>query len=286
MTVTRRRLLGGLALGGGGAGLLAALRGSGGYAPKAKPVAGTERVVERYGDGPFQSGEWWVPPGAGDRLPVVVLVHGGYWNPGYDRSLEDAVAADLAGRGYLCWNVDYAAADAGWPATLTDVAAAYDHLAVSGFATRLDPARISVVGHSAGGHLALWLARRPAAFARPTAVPPPAVCVGQAPVAALVDGARAGLGGGAVQRLLGGEPTDRADRYAQADPVALLPSGVRTVLVHSAGDDAVPIVQSETYVAAATAKGDDCRLVRVGGDHYAHLDPASEACTAMRAALS
>ena len=242
----------------------------------------TRRVVEAYGELPLQQGEWWVPAGVDGQLPTVVLVHGGYWKPAYDRHLEDAVAGDLAARGFLVWNTDYRAADHGWPATLTDVAAAYDHLRGSRL---VDVRRIAVVGHSAGGHLALWLASRRGPFAPDADVPRPVLAVGQAPVAALVAGVPQRLGGGAIPRLLGGSPEQMPDRYAAADPVALLPSGVRTVLVHSAADTAVPISQSETYVAAARDAGDDATLVRVGGDHYAHLDPASEACDQLRTAL-
>lgn len=288
MTVSRRRFLGALGLTGGGVGLVAALRSFGGPSPRPEPADGTVRLVDRYGDGPLQLGEWWVPPNApAGPLPTVVLVHGGYWGPGYDRGLEDAVAADLSARGYLCWNIDYRAADAAWPATLTDVAAAYDHLATGRFADRVDGTRLSVVGHSAGGQLALWLASRKDSgpFARARTVPPPTVAVGQAPVAALTEGAPQDLGNGAIQRLLGGSPAEVPDRYAQADPVAHLPTGVRTVLVHGAGDDLVPISQSETYLAAATEAGDRCVLDRVGGDHFAHLDPESEACERMRLAL-
>ncbi|MCA1710267.1 MAG: alpha/beta hydrolase [Actinobacteria bacterium] len=268
--MSRRRLLASLPA------LLLAACGS--PAPKAKTVSGTERVVE-------ERGEWWLPPDAGTgRLPTVVLVHGGYWGPSYDRHLEDAVAADLSGRGYLCWNIDYAAADQPWPTTLRDAAAAYDALATGRFADRVDPARLSIVGHSAGGHLALWLASRKPPFARTG--PAPVTVVAQAPVAALAAGQKLGLGGGAIDQLLGGSPREVPERYAQADPVALLPSGVRTVLLHSETDALVPVSQSETYLAAAEAAGDDCTLERVPGDHFAHLDPKSEACARMRAALA
>jgi acetyl esterase/lipase len=89
-----------------------------------------------------------------------------------------------------------------------------------------------------------------------------------------------------VDRLLGGTPQQVPERYAQADPVALLPSHVKAVLLHSEQDALVPLSQSETYLAAARAAGDDCTLERVPGDHFAHLDPASEACARMRAALA
>jgi len=270
------------------AGLTAVVRNLGNPAPRPKVAAGTTRLVEAYGELPGQEGEWWLPPGTG-LLPVVVLVHGGYWRPGYDLSLEDAVAADLAAGGFLVWNLDYRASSEPWPATLADVAACYDVLGTGRYADRADPARVAVVGHSAGGHLALWLASRdrlaPGAPGAGRRGPAPSLVVAQAPVASLADGARERLGGGAVAALLGGSPEAAPERYAAADPVALLPTGVPTVLVHAPRDNLVPIRQSETYVAAATAAGDDSRLVRVDGGHFEHLDPASAACAELRSAL-
>ena len=284
--MSRRRALGIFgAVGAGAAGLVAAARSLGSPAPRAKVTEGTVREVEQYGNLPRQKGEWWLPPDApAGPLRTVVLVHGGYWRDTFDLSLEDAVAADLAGRGFLVWNVDYRPSTAPWPATLTDAAAAYDHLVNGTYADRVDLDRVSVVGHSAGGHLALWLASRTAQTpGGPRTGPTPAAVVAQAPVAALADGAREGLGGGAVLALVQGSPEDAPDRYAVADPIALLPTGVRTVCVHAPGDDLVPISQSEKYVAAA---GSDASLVRFEGGHFEHLDPASTACQAMRDALA
>jgi acetyl esterase/lipase len=286
--MSRRRALGVLGAAGAGlAGLVAAVRSVGSPAPRPRVAQGTTREPEQYGDLPRQRGEWWLPPDAPPGLlPTVVLVHGGYWRDSYDLSLEDAVAADLAGSGFLVWNIDYRPSSEPWPATLQDAAAAYDHLATGRFAARVDPERVSVVGHSAGGHLALWLASRdrlpagaPGAGRRG---PKPAAVVAPAPVAALADGARLRLGAGAVQALLGGEPEQVPERYAVADPLVLLPTGVPTTCVHAAGDDLVPLSQSQTYVAAA---GSDASLVRVPGGHFEHLAPASAACEAMRQGL-
>lgn len=294
-SVSRRTALLG-ALGGAGAVGLATLglRRS----PRPRVVEGTTRTVDSYGELPLQIGEWWVPPAVDEPrglLPTVVLVHGGFWQPGFDRSLEDAVAADLAGRGYLVWNVDYRSGSEPWPATLLDVAAAYDHLAVGTHAALVDPARIAVVGHSAGGQLALWLAGRRqlpagapggAGDSEETFAPAPALAVGQAPVAALRDAAAAQLGGGAAQDLVDGEPGEVPDRYDVADPIALLPTGVRTVCVHGERDDLVPPAQSRSYVEAAVGAGDDAQLAPVPGGHFEHLDPASPACQALRDALA
>lgn len=229
---------------------------------------------------PEECGEWWLPPTAGETaLPTVVLVHGGFWKPAYDRSLEDAVAEDLAGRGFLVWNIDYRSAASPWPTTLDDVAAAYDRLTTGLHAGLVDRSRVAVVGHSAGGHLALWLSGR-----RDEAVRP-ALVVAQAPVADLGAGFEADLGTGAVAALTGGSPAEVPERYDLADPMRRLPTGVPSVLVHGRSDDTVPLSQSERYLTAATVAGDACTLEVYDGGHYEHLDPLSEACQLMRRAL-
>lgn len=279
----------------GDAGLV---RRSGPPVPPSAPDPAVTRVVEAYAPRAGRTdrvGEWWLPAGAaaaGVRLPTVVLVHGGFWRAGYDRHLQDAVAADLANRGHLVWNLDYRPSRQPWPATLADVAAGYDHLTVGAHAALVDAARIAVVGHSAGGHLALWLASRhrlPAgtsAVLAPTAgVPRPVLAVSQAGVAALAVAAEQRLGRGAAVDLVQAGPDGAPDRWAVADPVALLPTGVRTVLVHGTADEAVPVEQSERYAAAARGAGDDCRVVLFHGGHDEHLDPGSVAAVPLREAL-
>lgn len=268
------------------------------YPPAPAVVAGTVRVVEPYGPTGAQEGEWWLPAGAdatAGLLPTVVLVHGGFWRAGYDRSLEDAVAADLSGRGFLCWVPDYRPSTHPWPTTLTDAAAAADHLSRGRFASRVDPSRLAFVGHSAGGHLALWLGSRhrigvgagvAAGIAATAATLRPTVVVSQAGVAALTAAARARLGDGAPLELVDGPPGTHDERYAVADPLRLLPTGVRTVLIHGVADATVPLEQSAAYRAAALAAGDDCELVEVPGGHREHLDPASAAGRALRVVLA
>ncbi|HEX3898111.1 MAG TPA: alpha/beta hydrolase [Mycobacteriales bacterium] len=274
----------------GGAATLAACSSASGPNPRTKASSsGVTRRVEPYGTDPLQIGEWFVPDGDG-LVPTVVLVHGGFWSPQYDRHLEDKVALDLADRGYLCWNVNYRSAASPWPATLTDAAAAYDHLYIGAFAHRIDVTKVAVVGHSAGGQLAGWLASRHlledgAPGYHPKAQPP-ALCIPQAGVLAMKVAAHQNLGGGAVQQLIGGDPAQLPDRYAEADPIELLPSGVRSVAIHDRADDIVPVSQSQLYTEAAVHAGDDSTLVLTSGDHFSHIDPTSEACARMRDALA
>jgi len=246
-------------------------------------------LVDAYGAHRLQVGEWFAPPGEEPR-PTVVLIHGGFWGTDYDRDLELPVAMDLAEQGYLCWNIDYRSGAEPWPATLSDVAIAYDHLTRGAFAHRVDTSRVAVVGHSAGGHLAAWLASRhrlppdaPGYHPDPLR---PALAIPQAGVVALSAAAEAKLGRGAVHALLGGLPSAVPDRYAVADPLLLLPTGVRSVLIHSRRDRQVPLSQSQRYVEKATGAGDDCRLEVVRGDHFVHLDPKSEGCQVLRDTLA
>ncbi|MEX1162576.1 MAG: alpha/beta hydrolase [Nitriliruptor sp.] len=232
-----------------------------------------------YGDGPEQVADLALPAGSAPDAgwPTVVLVHGGFWRDQYRRDLMADLARDLANRGFASWNLEYrrvGPTGGGFPGTLLDVAAGTDHLAAVAEEAPIDLDRVAVVGHSAGGHLALWFGSRgrlPAGA--PGASDPlrPCAVVAQAPVASLVDAVP--LGDGAVTDFLGGEPDEVADRYAIADPMALVGHGVPVLLVHGRSDETVPVDQSERYEAAASAAGDPVELVTGAGDHFAVIDP-------------
>lgn len=227
----------------------------------------------RYGPDPSQVADLHLPAG-GERWPVAVVIHGGFWRTRYDRTLMDAVCADLATRGWAAWNLEYRrigpGGNGGWPATFEDVDAGIDHLAA--LDAPIDIRRVVTIGHSAGGHLALWAATR-----EQSQVPLHAT-VGQAAVADLAQASRLGLSGGAVGELLGGGPDEVPERYAAASPAQRLPLGVPTLLVHGARDDMVPVAFSLELHAAAIAAGDPCDLVVAEHDgHFEHIDPASGA---------
>jgi acetyl esterase/lipase len=239
----------------------------------------------RYGDAPDQVADLLLPGGPGPH-PVVVLVHGGFWRAAYGRDLMEPLAADLAGRGWASWNVEYRRVGqpgGGWPGTAADVAAALDHLAAVGPRARLDLERVVAVGHSAGGHLALWLACRPGLPAGAPGAGPVvrvAAAVSQAGVADLAAGCR--LSNGAAVDLLGGRPDEVPDRYRLASPSERVPIGVPQLLVHGLDDDTVPVDQSRRHAAAARAAGDRVELVELPGvGHMDVIDPASPAWAAV-----
>ena len=241
----------------------------------------------RYGTEPDQFGQLWPPAGTG-RVPAraVVLLHGGYWRHRYRLDLMEPLAADLSARGYAVWNLEYrriGTPGGGWPNLFRDVAAGLD--ALTGVAGHgLDPSGVAVVGHSAGGHLALW-----ACAARGRSGPgrtAPTFAVSLAGVCDLVEAARQRLSHGAVLELLGGEPAEVPDRYREACPTLLLPLGVRQLVVHGTEDGDVPFEFGPRYVTAARAAGDECELLALPGvEHFALIDPASAAWAAVAARL-
>jgi len=247
-------------------------------------VGGPRRIG--YGPHRSQFGELTMPAGDGPVRGVAVVVHGGFWRQSYGLELGRPLAVDLANAGLAAWNVEYRRVGdgGGWPATFDDVAAALDVLAGAGqdaAGGRLDLARVVAVGHSAGGHLASWLAARTGLPEGAVGAGPPVRLrgvVSQAGVLDLVDAAQRGVGRGAVDDLLGGPPAAVPDRYALASPAARVPLGVPVVCVHGTDDANVPIRQSERFVDAARAAGDPAELVTLPGvEHFAVIDPSADA---------
>jgi acetyl esterase/lipase len=212
-----------------------------------------------YGADDYQKVDVWLPAGAGP-FPVVLLVHGGCWTSGIaDRSLMDWAAGDLRKAGYAVWNIDYRGVDrpgGGYPGTFRDAAAAADLLRANATEYRLDLSRVVAVGHSAGGHLASWLAARPRLPASsPLRVPDPlpiahVVSLGGLPdleqTAASPDN---GCGTDVVARLVGRASAERPDVYADTSVPRLFPLGVPQDLVNGREDSIIPYRLATDYVA-------------------------------------
>jgi acetyl esterase/lipase len=211
------------------------------------------------------------------------VIHGGFWRARYGRKLMRLLCHDLASRGWIAWNVEYRRlgrlSGGGWPATFADIATAVDHLDEIRTDARLDLSRVVSIGHSAGGHLALWAAARPRLPAgAPGAAPRVRVsaAISQAGVADLRLAHELRLSKDVVGDLLGGGPDRFGSRYALASPAELVPLGVPVLLTHGGRDDIVPPSVSEAYAAAARAAGDAVELVALPDeDHFGHIDPAN-----------
>jgi acetyl esterase/lipase len=276
--------------------LAAACAGPGGATPAARPGTPEPRSLP-YGPDPSQYAVLHLPApdgGSDGPLPVVVVLHGGYWRPQYGLELGTPLAVDLTNSGVAALNVEYrrVGSGGGFPTTLDDVAAAVDLLggAASEAARRagraLDLDRVVLLGHSAGGQLAAWAASRTRLPAGAPGAGPRVLArgvVSQAGVLDLVAGADQGLGAGAVVDLLGGPPTAQAGRYAIASPAALVPAPCPVVAVHGTADTTVPPDQSRRYVDAALAAHGQARLRMLdGADHFRLIDPADPAWFAVR----
>ena len=230
-----------------------------------------------YGPHPDQFGELHLPA-TDDPAATVVVIHGGFWRARYTADLGTALAADLAARGYAAWNLEYRriGSGGGWPATFDDVAAGVDALA--GLPVPTDS--VVSLGHSAGGHLAVWTAGRPGLpDDAPGAAPavPVTAAIAQAGVLDLTGGYHAGIGGGMVAELMGASPDDDPARYQSADPMKQIPLAVPVVCLHSPTDQDVPFSHSARYVAAAERAGAVAQLVPTPGDHYSLIDAGTPA---------
>lgn len=217
------------------------------------------------------------------RSPVCVLIHGGFWRQRYGLDLMGAIIPSLVDEGWAVWNIEYRRVGGcgGWPTTFDDVAAAVDLLSSCG--ESLDLARVAVVGHSAGGHLALWAASRATVSPNLPGADPrvlPSLVISVAGMGDLT--AALPLGGEAVLNLMGAGSDEAPIPWAVASPAERLPLGVRQVLIHGSEDFVVPVEQSVRYAARAADAGDDVMVELIEGeDHFAVLDPASQTWAAV-----
>ncbi len=244
------------------------------------PRAADHRLV--YGSSPSSFGDLRLPVGKGPH-PVIVLLHGGCWRDFVSLQYLDSLAEALTELGIATWNVEYRRVDSpdtAWPATFEDVAQATDFLRTIAPEYDLDLSRVLVPGHSAGGHLATWLAARPRvprtsalSSANPLPIAGVVTLAGPADLEMFRTGDDQACGGEVVDRLMGGTPSEVPDHYAAGSPSRLLPIGVPQRLITGADDRIVPARYAESYAERARAAGDDVVVITV--PNAAHFEPVS-----------
>jgi len=243
----------------------------------------------QYGRDRNQFAELQFPSGEGP-FPLLFVIHGGFWLAAYDLRHISPLCAELTSLGIVTCNLEYRRVGqegGGWPGTFLDVANGVEYVRQLMIKDkRVDIERAAVMGHSAGGHLALWLGgshKLPKASAlyanmklQITAV------ISLAGVTDLENARSLRLGSGAVDKLVGGSPSQYPERYMEASPIELLPMGLKQVLIHERKDDIVPILQSERFVKRAREMGEKASLIPLDdGGHFELIDPESEAFDAV-----
>ena len=261
----------------------------------ALPSGAPDRHIA-YGVESSQYGELRLPAGTG-RHPLVIMIHGGcfkaaYATAQYFGAMADALKAD----GIATWNIEYrrlGEPGSGWPGTYLDVGRAVDHVRAIAGEHQLDLDRVVLVGHSAGGHLAMWAAARHRLtktselyVANPLPVRGVVDLAGPVDMTANISGYEALCADPVITSLLGGAPAAVPDHYAQASAIKLLPLGIPQVLVVGSHEDFVPLPVVDAYVTAATGTGDQVRRILIpGAGHFEIASPLSFTWPQVKAAI-
>lgn len=224
-----------------------------------------------YGEDPHQFGDVRLPKNK-PLAAIVMNIHGGYWRNKYDLAHAGHLCAALSENGLLTWNVEYRRVGdpgGGWPGSISDIQAAYQFVPQLAKRFQFKADRVIVMGHSAGGQLALCLAAREPALK---------TVVSLAGVLDLQRAWELHLSNDAVVGFLGGTPKQNSANYAAADPMQLHIAAAEQVIVHGTKDDVVPPDFSRKYYEAKSRRGEHVKLLEIeNADHFDLIDPRSAA---------
>ena len=234
-----------------------------------------------YGSDPNQFADLRLPKTKPPH-PVAINIHGGYWRARYDLMHAGHLCAALTKAGIATWNLEYRRVGnpgGGWPGTFEDVNHGFLHLRQIAPRYSLDLQRVVVMGHSAGGELALILGAHHASEVR-----------GAISLAGVVDlrrGHELKLSDDAVAEFLGGPPERVGDHYREASPIEVAMPKLRQRLLHGEHDSVVPIELAERYLERKKASGEDVSLTVVpAAGHFELIDPRSSAWTTVESAVT
>lgn len=224
-----------------------------------------------YGPDPNQFAELRLPKSK-PPFPVVMNIHGGYWHAKYDLAHAGHLCAALTAKGLATLNIEYRRVGnpgGAWPGTFEDIVRAYRHIPQIAKRYNLDPSRAVIVGHSAGGQLALCLAAHEPTVKR---------VVSLAGVVDLKQAWEQHLSNDAVVEFLGGTPSQVADHYREADPMELHIRQATQWLIHGLEDTVVPASFSLNYAQQKKQAGEDVHLLEIAqAGHFDLIDPRSRA---------
>jgi len=251
-----------------------------------------------YGPTPEEFGDLYLPKGGGSHA-VVVLIHGGCWLaslPGLE--LTAYAADDLRRRGFAVWNIEYRRignVGGGYPGTFQDVGLAVDDLRSLAKRYNLDLRRVALVGHSAGGQLALWAAgRHRLDKTSPLYAPNPLPVAGVVSLAGIDDlltykrvGPEACGGPSTIDQLVGADRRSASKLFADTSPADLLPIGTAQVIFSGQLDQIVPPIFGKDYAAKATSAHDVVEAVTIpAAGHFELIDPDSDAWQVIEKAIT
>jgi acetyl esterase/lipase len=232
----------------------------------------------RYGSDEHQFGDLRVPKGNGP-FAAVMFIHGGFWRAQYDLAHGGFLCAALTKAGIAAWNIEYRRVGnpgGGWPGSFEDVTAGYQFLKQLAGKHPIDSQRIIVLGHSAGGQLALALAAHHNSMRAVVSL------------AGVVDLQRAWdlhLSNDAAAEFLGGPPQIVPEHYHEASP-AQLDIHCKQLLIHGSEDDIVPVAMSRDYVKRKQQKKEDVALLEIPKvGHFEIVDPDSKVWTQVEKAI-
>jgi acetyl esterase/lipase len=248
-----------------------------------------------YGEHKLQFGYLRLPEKAGPH-PIVVVIHGGCWMSKFANiDFMSPFAEALTKSGVATWNIEYRTIDqeGGWPNTFLDVGKAIDHLKQLSLQYNLDLNNVVVVGHSAGGHLALWAAGRhklPNTSEVYVGDPMPVSAVinlaGPGDLRSFLSLEKTACGCKVISSLLASDKHTEKERYAEASPYELLPLNIRQVLIAGEFDKAAPIEMMLNYLDAALKLGDAINLISIKGcGHFDLIAPGSKAFDIVQAQI-
>ncbi len=251
-----------------------------------------------YGKDSLQFGELRMPRETrGAKVPLVILIHGGCWFSPYASLRNTApLAQAISDAGVATWNIEYRRYDqpgGGWTGTFRDAADAADFVRTLATRYAIDTTRIVAAGHSAGGHLALWLATRrtltaesPLAGGKPLALRGVVSIAGIADLREFYGREKNTCGNAAVESLLGGAPDDVPYRLRDASPIDRLPLGVPSIHIAGDRDRIAPTFAREAFAAVAHAKGDSVTVETIPDEgHFEAIAPMRATGRAVVAAI-